>query len=144
LSHRHTGVTHEVSSLTLDGGEPAVEDCPLREVLALIGDKWSTQVLVQLGDGPRRFTELERSIEGVSRRMLTLSLRGLERNGLITRTVYPEVPPRVEYACTPLTEQIREPLEALAAWAASSRTAIAAARRAYDQSSARATTISAR
>jgi DNA-binding HxlR family transcriptional regulator len=144
LSHRHTAVTHEVSSLTPDDGEPAVEDCPLREVLALIGDKWSTQVLVQLGDGPRRFTELERSIEGVSRRMLTLSLRGLERNGLITRTVYPEVPPRVEYACTPLTEQIREPLEALAAWAASSRTAIAAARHAYDQSSARATTSSAR
>lgn len=136
MSRSHTVVTNQVSGLGADSDEPAAADCPLREVLALIGDKWSAQVLVQLGGGPRRFSELERSIEGVSRRMLTLSLRGLERNGLIIRTVYPEVPPRVEYACTPLTKQIREPLEALAAWAASSRTAIAAARRAYDQRNA--------
>jgi DNA-binding HxlR family transcriptional regulator len=112
-----------------------VENIPrpaLREVLALIGDKWSTQILVQLAPGPRRFTELERAIEGISRRMLALSLRSLERNGLVTRTVYPDAPPRVEYATTPLIEEIIEPLEALADWAARSRPAIATSRRAYD------------
>jgi DNA-binding HxlR family transcriptional regulator len=131
MSRSHTDVTSHVSARADVDGLPA-EDCPLREVLAVIGDKWSTQILVQLGHGPRRFSELERAIDGVSRRMLTLSLRGLERNGLITRTVYAEVPPRVEYAGTALIEQIRDPLEALAAWAADNRAAIAAARRAYD------------
>nr|WP_323377153.1 helix-turn-helix domain-containing protein [Streptomyces smaragdinus] len=91
-------------------------DCPLREVLGLIGDKWSAQVLVGLGDGPHRFTELERAIEGIGRRMLTLSLRNLERNALITCTVHPDAPPRVEYAAT------------LAAWVDRNRPAIAAAR----------------
>jgi DNA-binding HxlR family transcriptional regulator len=123
LSRRHITVTDQV---------PAADDCPLREVLALIGDKWSTQVLVELGRGPRRFSELERAIEGISRRMLTLNLRSLERNGLITRTVYPDAPPRVEYATTPVLKGIREPLEALAAWAERHRSTIAAARNAYD------------
>jgi DNA-binding HxlR family transcriptional regulator len=130
LLQRHTTVTDQATATPLDEG--LGETCPLREVLALIGDKWSTQVLVQLGSGPRRFTELERAIEGVSRRMLTLSLRSLERNGLVTRTVYPDAPPRVEYATTPLIEEIVDPLEALADWAARSRPAIAAARRTYD------------
>ncbi|MEV4111569.1 helix-turn-helix domain-containing protein [Nonomuraea sp. NPDC049695] len=111
---------------------PDLDDCPLPEVLALIGGKWSAQVLVELGKGPRRFTQLERAITGVSRRMLTVSLRDLERNGLVTRTVYPDSPPRVEYATTPLIEDIREPLEALTAWARLAAPAITAARRAYD------------
>lgn len=121
MSRRHTEVTDQVT-----------DDCPLRDVLAVIGDKWSAQVLVRLGDGPRRFSELERSIEGVSRRMLTLSLRNLERNGLITRTVHPDAPPRVEYATTPLVEEIRGPLDALADWAARHRATITEARREYD------------
>ncbi|MFI9816296.1 winged helix-turn-helix transcriptional regulator [Saccharothrix variisporea] len=124
MSRRHTEVTDQVT-----------RDCPLREVLAVIGDKWSAQVLVRLGDGPVRFSELERSIEGISRRMLTLSLRNLERNGLVTRTVHPDAPPRVEYATTALVEEIRDPLEALADWAARHRTTIADARRAYDRNS---------
>ncbi|MEU5030763.1 winged helix-turn-helix transcriptional regulator [Streptomyces milbemycinicus] len=133
MSQRHTGITDQLTPpVDATPHSHPLADCPLREVLALIGDKWSTQVLVQLGAGPRRFTELERAIEGVSRRMLTLSLRSLERNGLITRTVHPDAPPRVEYATTPLTNGIREPLEALAAWADRNRPAIAAARRAYD------------
>lgn len=111
---------------------PAEGACLLREVLDLVGDKWSVQVLIALGPGPRRFTELERAVEGVSRRMLTVTLRGLERNGLVTRTVYPVVPPRVEYACTAMTRELREPLAALAAWATRHRGAIAAARRAHD------------
>lgn len=129
MSQRNTAVTDQ---MTPPVDSPEFPDCPLREVLALIGDKWSAQVLVVLGDGPHRFTRLERSIEGISRRMLTLSLRNLERNGLITRTVHPDAPPRVEYATTSLAEEIREPLEALAAWADRSRPAVAAARRAYD------------
>ncbi|MFF2811954.1 winged helix-turn-helix transcriptional regulator [Streptomyces sp. NPDC058000] len=131
MSQRHTVVTDQLAA-PLPDDAPEIPDCPLREVLALIGDKWSAQVLVVLGDGPHRFTELERAIEGISRRMLTLSLRNLERNGLITRTVHPDAPPRVEYATTPLVDEIREPLEALAAWADRNRPAIAAARQAYD------------
>jgi len=131
MSQRNTGVTNQLTPPPLDG-TLEIPDCALREVLALIGDKWSAQVLVALGDGPHRFTELERAIEGISRRMLTLSLRNLERNGLVTRTVHPDAPPRVEYATTPLIDEIREPLEALASWADRNRPAIAAARHSYD------------
>ncbi|MEN3538117.1 helix-turn-helix domain-containing protein [Microbispora sp. ZYX-F-249] len=125
MSRRNTAVTDQVA--------PPEEECPLPEVLGLIGDKWSAQVLLELGHGPRRFTQLERAVEGISRRMLTLNLRALERNGLVTRTVHPDAPPRVEYAVTPLAEEIREPLEALAAWARRNRAALSAARRAYDR-----------
>ncbi|OLT33224.1 HxlR family transcriptional regulator [Actinomadura sp. CNU-125] len=93
---------------------------------------WCIQILVELGEGPRRFTQLERAIAGVSRRMLTLNLRNLERNGLITRTVHPTAPPSVEYALTPLADQIRDPLEALADWARRAVPDLLAARRAYD------------
>ena len=127
MSHRHKVVTDEA---TLD------EVCPLPEVFALISDKWSVQILQTLRSRPHRFTELERAIPGVSRRMLTLALRNLERNGLITRTVYPEVPPRVVYARTPLVDDLSEPLEALAAWARARRPDIVAARRAYDSRTA--------
>jgi DNA-binding HxlR family transcriptional regulator len=120
LSQRNTAVTDQVT------------DCPLPEVLRLIGDKWCIQILVELGAGPRRFTQLERAIEGVSRRMLTLNLRNLERNGLVTRTVHPDSPPSVEYAITPLAEDIREPLELLAQWARGAIPALVAARREYD------------
>ncbi|MFG1710439.1 winged helix-turn-helix transcriptional regulator [Nonomuraea sp. M3C6] len=129
MSQRNTVVTDQ---LTAPADAPSPEDCPLPEVLALIGDKWSAQVLVQLGGGPHRFTQLERAIEGISRRMLTVSLRNLERNGLITRTVYPDAPPRVEYATTSLVEDIRAPLEALSTWARHAGPVIAAARHAYD------------
>ncbi|QFY09490.1 transcriptional regulator [Nonomuraea phyllanthi] len=126
MSQRNAQVTNQPT--------PATDDCPLPEVLALIGGKWSAQVLVELGEGPRRFTQLERAITGISRRMLTVSLRDLERNGLVTRTVYPDSPPRVEYATTSLIEDIREPLEALTNWARLAAPAITAARRAYDSS----------
>ncbi|MFG6196997.1 winged helix-turn-helix transcriptional regulator [Nonomuraea sp. JJY05] len=133
MSQRNTAVTDQ---LVPEAAGPGPDDCPLPEVLALIGGKWSAQVLVELGEGARRFTQLERAIAGISRRMLTVSLRDLERNGLITRTVYPDSPPRVEYATTPLIEDIREPLEALTAWARIAAPAITAARRAYDGAAA--------
>ena len=78
-------------------------DCrTVTEILSRVGDKWSVQVVVQLGEGPKRFNELRRSVTGISQRMLTLTLRSLERDGLVTRTVYPTIPPRVDYQLTGL------------------------------------------
>lgn len=124
MLQRNTQVTDQLMAAD---DAPGPYDCPLPQMLALIGDKWSAQVLVELAQGPRRFTQLERAVEGISRRMLTVSLRNLERNGLITRTVYPDAPPRVEYATTASTDDIREPLEALATWARHAAPAITAA-----------------
>jgi DNA-binding HxlR family transcriptional regulator len=124
-------VTNEVT--TMDDGEiPSAGSCSLREVLDLVGDKWAMAVLVQLSGGRRRFSELERALPGVSRRMLSLTLRGLERNGLVTRTVYPEVPPRVEYEMTPHATELDTPLHALSAWAVKHRAKVGQARQAYD------------
>jgi DNA-binding HxlR family transcriptional regulator len=115
------------------------ETCPaIREVLNRVGDKWSVLVIALLGDGPKRFSELRRSIEGVSQRMLTLTLRGLERDGLLTRTVYPTVPPRVDYALTKLGETLLDPIQALSAWAGEHRFEIQAAREKFDRASPRA------
>src|ERR1044072_7447735 len=88
----------------------------VRRVLDLVGDKWSLLVIALLGNGPLRFTELKREIGTVSHRMLTLTLRQLERDGLVTRTVYPVVPPRVDYALTPLGDTLRETICALVTW----------------------------
>jgi DNA-binding HxlR family transcriptional regulator len=110
-----------------------LESCPaVREVLNRIGDKWSVLVVALLGDGPRRFSELRRSIEGISQRMLTLTLRGLERDGLLTRTLYPSVPPRVDYALTKLGRTLLEPITTLTTWAEENRVAIQQARQRYD------------
>ncbi|HVG61795.1 MAG TPA: helix-turn-helix domain-containing protein [Hyalangium sp.] len=103
-----------------------------REVLNRVGDKWSVLVIALLGDGPQRFSELRRSIEGISQRMLTLTLRGLERDGLVTRTVFPTIPPRVDYALTRLGRTLLEPVRALSAWAEKHREEIQAARDKFD------------
>jgi DNA-binding HxlR family transcriptional regulator len=107
-------------------------DCPIREVLDRVGDKWSVLVVVLLGDRGRRFSELHRGIEGISQRMLTLTLRQLERDGLVSRTVHATVPPRVDYALTDLGRTLLEPLGALQAWAEQQRPSIRAARERYD------------
>jgi DNA-binding HxlR family transcriptional regulator len=107
--------------------------CTVREVLDRVGGKWSIGILVEAAQGPVRFTELERSVEGISRRMLTLTLRNLERDGLLTRTVYPTVPPRVEYQATDMARELYETLVTLTAWAERHRVAIADARDAYDR-----------
>ena len=114
------------------GNKPVHGDCPVRDVLDRVGDKWSVLIIDLLGTGPTRFNELKRSIEGISQRMLTLTLRGLERDGLITRTVYPEIPPRVEYELTPLGETLLIPIQGLAEWAAENRTKIQDARTAFE------------
>jgi DNA-binding HxlR family transcriptional regulator len=104
----------------------------VREILDRVGDKWSTLVIALLGERGRRFGELKSSIEGISQRMLTLTLRQLERDGIVSRTVHPTVPPRVDYALTDLGRSVLEPISTLANWAADHGTDIAEARRAYD------------
>jgi len=113
--------------------EHSADACPaVREVLNRVGDKWSVQIVGLLGDRPKRFNELRRSIEGISQRMLTLTLRNLERDGLVTRTVEPTIPPKVEYALTNLGRTLLVPVSALAQWALDNRTGIHAAQQRYD------------
>lgn len=102
------------------------------EILSRVGDKWSVQVVVQLGEGPKRFNELRRIVTGISQRMLTLTLRGLERDGLVTRTVYPTIPPRVEYQLTGLGCSLLNTVRGLGAWAIENRDEILEARRRFD------------
>ena len=104
----------------------------IRAVLARVGDKWSVFVITLLGERTMRFTELQRSIEGISQRMLTLTLRQLERDGLVDREVYPVVPPRVEYSLTSLGTTLLPPLLGVAEWAREHRTDIERARVEYD------------
>jgi len=118
--------------------EPSARCLAVREVLNRVGDKWSVLIVALLQQGPQRFSELKRAIEGISQRMLTLTLRGLERDGLVTRTVFPSVPPRVDYALTPLGETLLEPVLALAAWAGEHREDIQAARDRFDRKERRA------
>ena len=102
-------------------------------ILSRIGDKWSVLIVMLLADGPKRFNELKRMIGGVSQRMLSLTLRGLERDGLVTRTVIPTIPPRVDYELTPLGHSLRVPVQALGSWAFEHHSLIAEARQTYDQ-----------
>ena len=126
----HSGVTAPSADGLPDHGPGA---CRLvGPVLARIGDKWSVLVVMTLGDGPRRFTALKRAIGGISQRMLTFTLRGLERDGLVTRTVFPSVPPRVEYELTELGRSLRAPVMALGNWAFAHIPEIEAARRRFD------------
>ncbi|MFJ9629872.1 winged helix-turn-helix transcriptional regulator [Streptomyces sp. NPDC091280] len=123
MSQGNTGVTVQVVN---------AHACPVREVLDRVAGKWSVQILVAAAHGPIRFTELERGIEGISRRMLTLTLRNLERDGLVVRTVFPTVPPRVEYRLTPVAQELHESLQGLTDWAERNRVRIAESRAAYD------------
>jgi DNA-binding HxlR family transcriptional regulator len=108
-------------------------DCrAISDVLARVGDKWSVLVVTRLGGGAMRFNELRRAIGGISQRMLTLTLRGLERDGLVTRTVFPTIPPRVDYALTPLGRDLLQPVSALGEWATRNQAKIARAREKFD------------
>ncbi|HXU73043.1 MAG TPA: helix-turn-helix domain-containing protein [Polyangia bacterium] len=107
--------------------------CEAREILNRVGDKWSIYTIAMLRDGPQRFSQLKRAIAGISQRMLTLTLRSLERDGLVTRTVHPTVPPSVEYALTPLGRTLLEPVTALVAWADRNQRRIRQARERFDR-----------
>ena len=119
--------------MKLPGHKHVSGKCPaVREVLNRVGDKWSVLVVALLGDGKKRFSELRRAIEGISQRMLTLTLKGLERDGLVTRTSYPTIPPRVEYELTKLGRSLLTPITGLSDWAGRNRERIQAARDRYD------------
>jgi DNA-binding HxlR family transcriptional regulator len=112
------------------GHDPAA--CRVRDVLNRVGDKWSLTVIHELASGPKRFTELKRDLAGVSQRMLTVTLRGLERDGLVTRTVHPIVPPRVDYALTTLARTLLDTVLQLVSWTVEHVDDIEQARHRYD------------
>ena len=129
-----SGSADEPSQPTGVPCEPTREpsSCRAREVLQRVGDKWSVLVIDLLGQGTRRFTELHRAIDGITGRMLTVTLRGLERDGIVTRTIHPVIPPRVEYALTPMGRTLLDTIGQLVAWTDSHLPEIEAARAAYD------------
>jgi len=110
--------------------------CPVRDVLDQLGDKWSTLLVITLADGPQRFSALRRAVPDISQRMLTQTLRDLERDGLITRQVYPTKPPSVDYRLSALGRSLLEPLATLVAWAERHHADIRGARASYDDATA--------
>jgi DNA-binding HxlR family transcriptional regulator len=114
-------------------GGSVAKACTVREVLDRVGGKWSIGILVEAIEGPVRFTALERHVAGISRRMLTLTLRNLERDGLLIRTVYPTVPPKVEYVATEIAQELYQSLVELTGWAERHHATIDKAREAYDR-----------
>src|SRR6195952_3511695 len=130
MTPAHTDVPASVSTAP---APPAHGDCKgVSSVLARVGDKWSVLVIMMLENGPKRFNEIKRMVGGISQRMLTLTLRGLERDGLVTRTVFPTIPPRVDYELTDLGRGLSKPVEALGKWAADHQPEIESARAKFD------------
>lgn len=124
-----TGTSPEHAVLDVD---PYAAGCPSRQVLDRIGDRWTVLVVGSLSQGPLRFSELGRRIEGISQKMLTQTLRAMERDGLVRRTVYPVVPPKVEYALTDLGHSLGEAFCGVWHWAEAHLAAVEAARSAFD------------
>jgi DNA-binding HxlR family transcriptional regulator len=120
--------------MTIQLLDPSTEDCrALGSILARVGDKWTVLIVVLLGDGPKRFNEIKRMVGGISQRMLTFTLRGLERDGLVTRTVFPTTPPRVSYELTKLGSTLWNAVEPLGSWARTHVGEILAARKQFDE-----------
>src|SRR6266498_3182316 len=132
MSQGHIDVSAQLPGTEAESCSAELEACTVRQVLDRVGGKWSIAIIVSAARGPVRFTELERCIEGISRRMLTLTLRNLERDGLLVRTVYPTVPPRVEYEATAMAKELYASLSGFVGWAERHRDEIAAARVQYD------------
>lgn len=132
MSPTHTGITTAPADLDPCGSEDH-PDCGIRDVLDRIGDKWSVLVIVELAGGPRRFRELQRAIHGISQRMLTLTVRRLERDGLVLRTAYPTVPAQVDYRLTETGSGLTHLVKSLADWSLAHRGVIAEARSQYDR-----------
>ncbi len=118
--------------ILVDGVAMSMDDCPVRDVLDSVGGKWTSLMILGLADGPRRFSQLRRFAPDISQRMLTQTLRDLQRDGYLTRTVYPTQPPSVEYALTPLGRSFLALLRSLVQWSTENHKAIRAARTAYD------------
>ena len=119
-------------TVSIDGWDPYARDCPSRRLLDRIGDRWTVLIVGALDDGPHRFSQLAARVDGISQKMLAQTLRSLERDGFVTRTVYPEVPPRVEYELTPLGGTLIQLAMALADWAIENHPRIEDSRAAYD------------
>src|ERR1700709_1920422 len=117
--------------------DPYSADCPSRQVLDRIGDKWTVLIVIALADGPQRYSELAGRIQRVSQKMLTQTLRGLERDGMLTRTVHASVPPRVDYELTPLGRSLLDPITALEHWATNHMSEGVRARNRHDTRAAR-------
>ncbi|MFI6262891.1 winged helix-turn-helix transcriptional regulator [Micromonospora sp. NPDC051006] len=128
MSAGHTAVTADLEPC----GLPEHPDCGIRDVLDRLGDKWSVLAIVELTVGTRRFRELQRSIHGISQRMLTLTLRRLERDGLVLRTVFPTVPATVTYELTDRGRSLTHLVRQLTDWSLAHKDAIAGSRRAWD------------
>ncbi len=128
LSPGHTGGTGSPPTSLV----ASTQSCAIRDLLDRLADKWSLLVVELLGDGTKRFSELRREIDGISQRMLTRTLRQLERDGLVDREVHPVVPPRVDYSLTPLGATLLDAVQPLVAWTRAHRDEIASARDAYD------------
>ena len=134
-SRTQGGLSHAelFSQIEKNGVASVASACrPVTDILSRVGDKWSVMIVMLLGPGPRRFNEIRRAINGISQRMLTLTLRGLERDGLVTRTVFPTIPPRVDYELTPMVQSLRCPIDALGEWAFAHRDEVDAARARFD------------
>ena len=134
-SRTQGGLSHAelFSQIEKNGVASVASACrPVTDILSRVGDKWSVMIVMLLGPGPRRFNEIRRAINGISQRMLTLTLRGLERDGLVTRTVFPTIPPRVDYELTPMGQSLRCPIDALGEWAFAHRDEVDAARARFD------------
>jgi DNA-binding HxlR family transcriptional regulator len=114
-------------------GDVLDAECPSRQVLDRIADKWTALIIRVLADGTHRFGQLQRRVDGISQKMLTQTLRDLERDGLVERTVHPVVPPHVEYRLTPLGRSLRQPLDAICAWAEAHLAQMLAARARSDR-----------
>lgn len=128
-----TGRTKQGGTAVLPDNLHVPDDCrAVSEVLSRVADKWTILVVGELGSGPRRFNEIRRALGSISQRMLTLTLRGLERDGLVTRTVFPTIPPKVEYELTQLGRSLLEPVSAVGLWARQNRSAIQEARQRFD------------
>ena len=128
MSVGHTAVTAHLEPC----GQPHHQDCGIRDVLDRLGDRWSVLAVVELSSGRRRFRELQRGLYGISQRMLTVTLRRLERDGLVLRTVYPTVPVSVTYELTARGESLVQLIKQLAEWSLAHKEGIAASRRAWD------------
>lgn len=126
-------------ALSVEDVQALLHTQPCEEIgstLALVGDKWSMMIVIYLATGPCRFNQLKRQIGGITQRMLTLTLRKLERQGLVTRTVHPTIPPQVEYALTPLGQSLREPVQILGQWVLEHQDELQRSRREYDAKAA--------
>src|SRR5215204_3501427 len=128
-----TGKNPQEGTIGIPGTLHVPEDCrAVSEVLSRVGDKWTVLVVGELGNGRKRFNEIRRALGSISQRMLTLTLRGLERDGLVTRTVFPTIPPKVEYELTRLGHSLLEPVNGIGLWARQNRERIQEARRRFD------------